>query len=199
MEYGTKLNSQTFCTAPKKLDIFGGIIMSRKIKYSLEFKLSLVKQVLKERASLRSIARENGLGHCNLQLWVNFYKAYGITGLELPPGHYDVAFKLKAIQIFKQENLSLMDTCVKFKIPSHSMLISWLRKYESQGIEALSNARGRPKRLSMSDNIPKKPSEPKTKEQELEEENKYLRAENAYLKKLYALIQKEEAEKKKKR
>ncbi len=39
----------------------------------------------------------------------------------------------------------------------------------------------------MSDKTPKKPSKPKTKEQELEEENKYLRAENAYLKKVVCL------------
>jgi hypothetical protein len=46
----------------------------------------------------------------------------------------------------------------------------------------------------------KKPQQNKPKqarEQELEKENKFLRAENEYLKKLYALIQKEEAEKKK--
>jgi transposase len=174
--------------------------MSRKIKYSLDFKLSLVKQVLKGLDSLRSIAKENGLRHSNLQLWVNFYKTYGIIGLQLPSGRYDGAFKLKAIQALKQEHLSLSETCLRFKIPGVGMLANWLKKYEAIGAEALfRESRGRPKRLAMSDTTPKKPSNPKTQEQELEEENKYLRAENAYLKKLYALIQKEEAEKKKKR
>lgn len=45
----------------------------------------------------------------------------------------------------------------------------------------------------------KKNNPKQTREQELEKENNFLRAENEYLKKLYALIQKEEAEKKKKR
>lgn len=173
--------------------------MSGKIKYSLEFKLSLVKRVSKDQDSLRSLAKANNVAHSLLQQWVSFYEAYGIMGLQLPRGRYDVAFKLEAIQTFKQEKLSLLETCVRFKIPAPGMLFNWLKQYESHGIEALSKARGRPKRMLMSDNITKKPAVPKTKEQELEEENKYLRAENAYLKKLYALIQKEEAEKKKKR
>lgn len=168
-------------------------------KHSLEFKLSLVKQVAKDQDSVRSLAKANNLAHSLLQRWFSFYEAHGVMGLQLPRVPYDASFKLRAIRVFKQEKLSLLETCVRFKIPAPGILSNWLKQYESQGIEALSKARGRPKRVPMSDNTIKKPSEPKTKEQELEEENKYLRAENAYLKKLYALIQKEEAEKKKKR
>ena len=174
--------------------------MIKKDKYSLDFKLATVKEVVEGNNSIRGVARENQLHHCILARWVSFYRIYGISGLQLPAMRYDEAFKLKAIQTLRQEHLSLSATCLRFKIPSVGMLANWLKKYESRGIEALfKETRRKPKLMTMSDNTRKKPSGSKTKEQELEEENKYLRTENAYLKKLYALIQKEEAEKKKKR
>jgi transposase len=174
--------------------------MNKKNKYSLDFKVALAKQVVEGRHSLCSIARGNQLSRSTLQQWVAFYKDHGVMGLQLSGRKkYDGAFKINAIQIFKREQLSLSDTCVLLKIPATSMLLNWIKKYEYEGVEAFLKKSDRThKRLIMQDDAPKKPAKPKTKEQELGDENKFLRAENAYLKKLYALIQKEEAEKRKK-
>ncbi|QPH40002.1 helix-turn-helix domain-containing protein [Pedobacter endophyticus] len=171
--------------------------MSRKIKYSLELKLLLVKQAIKGEGSVRAIAKENQLDHTILDRWVSFYKVYGIEGLRLPARQYDGEFKLKAIQTLRAGGLSLYQACIRFKIPSVSMLSNWQKKYESHGAESLfKSCRGKPKSMNKSDKIPKQGTA-NAREQELE--NKYLRAENEYLKKLYALIQKEELEKRKKR
>src|SRR6478736_1479081 len=107
------------------------------MKYNLEFKLSLVRQVLKTQDSLRSIAKQNKLPHSILQLWVNFYNTYGIQGLQLPSKKYDDSFKLHVIKTLQQEKLSLSEACIRFEIPSKSTLWKWLKKYEDQGIEAL--------------------------------------------------------------
>lgn len=171
--------------------------MSRKIKYSLELKLLLVKQAIRGEGSVRAIAKENQLNHTLLDKWVSFYKAYGIEGLQLQPRKYDGDFKLKVLQTLRVEGLSLYQACIRFKIPCVSVLSNWQKKYESGGAGTLF----KPYRIKSMDTAGKKTkknSPEQTREQELEKENKFLRVENEYLKKLYALIQKEEAKKKKK-
>ncbi len=171
--------------------------MSRKIKYGLKLKLLLVKQAIKGEGSVRAIAKDNHLNHTLLDKWVSFYKAYGIEGLQLQPRKYDGDFKLKVLQTLRAEGLSLYQACIKFKIPCISVLSNWQKKYENGGAGTLF----KPYRIKTMDTPDKKTQHNKPKqarEQELEKENKFLRAENEYLKKLYALIQKEEAEKRKK-
>ncbi|QNN40959.1 helix-turn-helix domain-containing protein [Pedobacter roseus] len=172
--------------------------MSRKIKYGLELKLLLVKQAINGEGSVRAIAKENQINHTILDKWVSFYKAYGIEGLQLQPRQYDGDFKLTVIETLRTEGLSLYQACIRFKLPSVSMLSNWQKKYESEGVGALFKS-CREKFMDAPDKKSKKNNPKQTREQELEKENNFLRAENEYLKKLYALIQKEEAEKKKKR
>ena len=64
------------------------------------------------------------------------------------------------------------------------MICNWLKKWQIEGIEGLSKAKGRPKLTNKS----KKKATKKhiTKEQQLEKEIELLKAENAYLKKLRA-------------
>jgi len=173
--------------------------MERKVKYNYAFKLRCVDEVLKQQRSLGSVATANGFNESNLRKWIAFYQKYGTNGL-LPRQNqiYSSEFKLKVIQAIDKELLSLSEACVKFDIPSDSVIIQWQRAYAKDGTEGLaSKPRGRP---AMNFKRAKKKSDkPLTREEELLKENEALRAENALLKKFNALIQAEELQQKQKR
>lgn len=171
--------------------------MSRKSKYSLSFKLKAVQKALNGSSAIEPLASSLGIGVSMLKRWVAYYQRHGESGLQVHNNQYTVDFKVNAINVYQQEGLSLSATCLRFHIPSPSVLKKWLDKYKEQGETGLFiETRGR-KAMA-----PKKPSrkttKPKTREQELEEQLEYLKLENQYLKKLQALIQQEEQQKSKK-
>ncbi|SMO72389.1 transposase [Solitalea koreensis] len=174
--------------------------MNKKTKYTPDFKLKLVKSVLQAHQSKRSVAKAHGVRNSNLELWVKFYEAYGPLGLEPSKKQYPPAFKIQTVRCILAEQLSLSDACVRFQVSQPSVLLGWLRKYEKEGLEGFQQeTRGRKSKDPMPKKIPKLSEKVKSREEQLEEENTYLKAEIAFLKKWYALIQQEEKEKRKKR
>ena len=158
--------------------------MSRKIKYNAVFKNKAVKRVLKGE-SKRSICRELNIDISLLKDWERYYKQFGIDGLKpnLSNTQYPPEFKLKVIQEIEDKGLSLRQASLKYAIPSCSVVYNWLRKYKQNGITGLYKSKvGRPKKMT-----PKKTNESLTKEEQLLEENKSLKAELDLLKKLQAL------------
>lgn len=171
--------------------------MSRKIKYSLEFKLAIIGQVLSREKSLVSISRENGIERRMVYQWVEFYKRFGEAGLIPQSRVYSLENKLEVIRYFISNKVSLRETCLQFNIRCNSVLSNWLRIYESAGVEGLSETT-RGKHRLMKPKIPKKAPSLQTDHEQVLEENNRLRAEVAFLKKLRALIQKEESKENKK-
>ena len=171
--------------------------MERKLKYDYAFKLECVQLVLESHYSCESVSKEKGPNESNIRKWVGFYNQYGKTGL-LPRKnrHYSTDFKLKVLQCIDDDYLSLSEACLKFNVTSESVIIKWQKDFITFGIAGLQpKPKGRPK--SMSD-YKRKTDKPLTREEELLLENERLRCENALLKKLQALIQAEEAAKKRK-
>lgn len=169
--------------------------MSRKTKFSLKTRLQAVKSIIDNHFSYPQVCDEFGVCRSQLQRWVRFYQLHGLEGLKFKSNNYSGDFKLQVLQEMEKRSLSLSETCLKFNIPSDSILASWVNKYKHYGISGLyQDNRGRPKTMS-SKKSNKKRQKPLTREDELELENKSLRAELDYLKKLEALIQ-EEAKKK---
>ncbi|MEH7239474.1 helix-turn-helix domain-containing protein [Bacillus sp. JJ1562] len=84
---------------------------------------------------------------------------------------------------------SLNDTAVKFKIPDPSIIRTWRKAVETEGVEALlPKKKGRPPMKKA-----RKTDEPNNQTKEsLIQEVERLRMENAYLKKLNALVQEQE-------
>ena len=80
--------------------------MERKVKYSYEFKLRCVNEVLYQHKSVNSVAKSNGVDHKSVDLWLSFYQKYGKLGL-LPRKNktYSVDFKLKVLKMIKAKNL----------------------------------------------------------------------------------------------
>jgi len=173
--------------------------MSRKIKHSLEFKIAIVKKVLKRDRSIANISKENQVGQSMLKRWVQFYQRFGEAGLCPQSNFYSLDTKLAVLKSLKDNNLSLSRACLQFNIRSTGVLSHWIRIYEKEGIEGLMIEKRGKSKLMPSKETNKKLLKPLTDHERILEENKLLRAENAFLKKLQALIQKEEAEKKRKR
>ncbi|MEJ5996637.1 transposase [Pedobacter sp. Du54] len=172
--------------------------MSRKVKHSLEFKLTIVNQLLNGSRSLVTISRENGLERRMVFQWLQFYERFGEAGLRPQSTVYSLENKLEAVRYFTNKKVSLRAACLQFNIRSTSVLSNWLRIYGSGGSEGLS-AETRGKKCLMKPRISKKaPGKTLTAHEQVLEENKRLRAEVAFLKKLRALIQKEESKKNKK-
>jgi transposase len=172
--------------------------MIRKVKHSHSFKISCVEEVLKKHRSIRSVSKEKHVGESQLLNWVDLYRSKGRKGL-LPRrnAYYTTEFKLSVLKNIKENGLSLRSAREQFDISSDSVIITWQKKYAHGGLLELKNKpRGRPTNMPFK-RAKKKSDKPLTREEELLKENELLRAENALLKKLQALIQAEEKEKRK--
>ena len=170
--------------------------MERKVKYNYEFKLRCVKEVLKNNQPIGVVSTLNGFRESNLRRWISFYQKFGDEGL-LPRKNqnYSSQFKLKVLLTIEKELLTLNQACLKFNIPSDSILIKWQRDYSTKGVAGLLNKpKGRPKSMQFK-RAKKKSTKPLTREEELLLENESLRAELDLLKKLQALIQAEQNKK----
>jgi transposase len=166
--------------------------MYKRSKYDYEFRLGCVEAVLIGKGSVKAVAKQKGIEHSNLRLWVGFYERYGKSGLKSRgKRQYDAAFKQQVLVTIDKELLSLREACFRFNIPSESVIISWRKAYESSGQSGLIPQRkGRPKKMDKPIKRKKRKSAKLiTREEELLVENEYLRAENELLKKLQALAQ----------
>ena len=165
---------------------------TRKRKYSYDFRLRCVEAVLEGNRSCKEVAREKGFEESSLRLWIGFYEAYGKSGLEARRNRqYALSFKLEVLRVIDKEHLSLLCAAVRFKIPSKSVIIKWQKLFKEKGeIGLIAKPKGRT--IKMKEPIKRKrrkSSKPLTREEELLQENEYLRAENELLKKLQALAQ----------
>lgn len=169
--------------------------MEKNRKHDLVFKQEAVKEHL-DGESLSAVALKRGLSRSLLTRWVDQYDAFGREGL-LPKArvYHSVAFKLKVVEHYNSQALSLRDCCSHYGIANESIVLSWVKKHELSGVQGLREQRGRPK--LMKKDKPLKKTRPLTRLEELEKENLYLKAENELLKKLEALAQGKEAQKKK--
>ena len=166
--------------------------MRARNKYNYAFRLQCVEAVLQGKGSVKAIARAKGIEHSNLRLWIGFYSQYGKQGLKCRRNQkYDPCFKLGVLKAIANEHLSLRSAAVRFNIPSESVIISWQKLFSEKGeIGLIAKPKGRP--IKMKEPIKRKrrkSAKPLTREEELLQENEYLRAENELLKKLQALVQ----------
>jgi transposase len=169
--------------------------MERKVKYTYEFKLRCVEEVLKKHQTVVATAKENDVALTGLKWWIRCYIALGKEGL-LPSqknANYSIAFKLKVLQAIEKKTLSLGQACLTFNIPARSTIISWQRRYAKEGLAGLKlKPIGRPVSMNIK-RKKRKSDQPLSREEELLRELECLRAENEILKKFNALVQAEQA------
>src|SRR5699024_5591573 len=158
------------------------------VKYSEEFKLTIIKEYLKGSLGYKLLAKKYLIPHeSSIKSWVRNYKEYGLTGISTRPSPvvYTVQFKLTVLQFMQRTGSSYPDAAIKFGMKSHSPIIQWKKDFEKGGIEGLNPKRkGRP---SMSKKYQSKKS---SQVERLKHENELLRLEVTYLKKLKAFQEK---------
>jgi transposase len=168
----------------------------KRNKFNIEEKEKIVLSILKGNESYKSVARRLQTSDRLISLWVNCYKIHGKAGLSLKNSiTYTGEFKLSLLQEMLNEGLSLQQLSVKYLI-SPSVISIWKRQYEQDGVTALFNEKRRGRPFIMKKKPENKQVSPISEKEKLLKENERLRAENDYLKKLHALIQKQEAQKK---
>jgi len=172
--------------------------MSRKRKYSDEFRLQIVKEYLEGRnGGYHTLSDKYGISYGNIKHWVHIYESGGIEALVNVPRIYDGEFKVQVVEYMHQNSLSVTQTAAKFGIKSIPTLSKWERIYYEEGKEALmEERRGRSKKVSTTkkDRPPKKDV---NENEDLLAEVQRLRMENEYLKKLIALTQEREKQEQK--
>lgn len=168
-------------------------------KHSTAFKLKVVQYYLSKHVGCSRTATHFGINAETVRRWVAVYQQHGNKALAKSYTHRSLEFKLTVLKWIETEHSSVAQACAHFNIPSLTPVRDWQRRYNTGGIQALTNKpRGRPKAMPE----PYKPSNKPLSElspEELLRELQYLRAENAYLKKLKALVQSKQSAIKKKR
>ena len=164
-------------------------------KYSVEYKLKIVKQVLSGMAQ-NEAAKQYGVNKGDVQKWTAAYSAHGKAGLERKPYVHTGQFKQSVVEDMRENGLSCREAAAKHNVGVHSTVSKWERIYLEEGPEGLyEERRGKSSRKKKG----RPPKLDKQVEEDLIAENQRLRAEVDYLKKLNALVQKREQREKKPR
>lgn len=105
--------------------------MGRKSKISNELKIELIKKVLEENESIRSIAKEYGISKSALTTWKKKYIELGEESITTSGKnkHYSKEVREKAVLEYLNGQSSLFDICKHYKISSVSVLNYWIRDY----------------------------------------------------------------------
>ena len=150
------------------------------MKYSPTIAIKLSKEVVEEGRSVLSVCRIHPtLDEKELRLWCRLYRTYG-EEVFMHNQEFGLTLQKAIIEDKLTNGLSIIQTCVKYKILSRSGLRNWIRSYKT-GI-SMKRRTGKKKTRTKDSSDP-------ARLRELEEELLFLKAENAYLKKLQALMQ----------
>ena len=150
-------------------------------KYSLEERTAAV-QAVEAGESIGRVAERYQIDRTVLERSVRLYHEHGEKGLRSHAYNWTAEQKYQILEYMHENDLSCVETGIQFGISGPSTVWQWERRYLEKGIEGLED-----KKKGRKPKTPK-PKPPKTREEELLEENLYLRAENEYLKKLNALV-----------
>ena len=172
--------------------------MSRKRKYSDEFRLEVILEYLSgTTGGFSTVAKKYGMDRSMLRRWVHAYEKHGSEGLCRVLGTYSGEFKIYVVEYMHSNSLSLRETASHFCIPSAPTISKWERIYYEEGPDALLEERRGQK--NMGNKKSSKQKKDVNENEDLLAEVQRLRMENEYLKKLNALVlEREKSERKKK-
>lgn len=165
-------------------------------KYSLEFKLEIIKEYLDYGISYESLSKKYNVGKTSVFRWVKYFNEYGVEGLTCQSNKsYSSEFKIKVLEYMTENRLSYLQTGIHFNI-HESVIRKWKNRLGNQDFKGILDMKGW-ETMKKNTNKNKENLDTRSKK-DLLQENERLRAENEYLKKLEALIQKKRLQTKKK-
>ena len=150
-------------------------------KFSIEERLEAIKAV-EAGESIASVSRRYQMSPRVIRNSLRLYQEHGEEGLTSHTYNWTAEQKYQVLEYMHEKHISCAETGIQFGIGGSSTVWQWEQRYLENGIEGLED-----KKKGSKPRTPK-PKPPKTREEELLEENLYLRAENEYLKKLNALV-----------
>lgn len=175
-------------------------------KYNFELKYKIVREYIEKKRGYKYLAKKYIIkSEKQIRDWVNNYQKYGKEGLQQSEKNksYSVDFKINAIETYLTSNKSYREVANSLDMKNPSLIANWLRRFREEGIEGLSNKKGRPSRNENNSN--EKDSKEKEhllaiekKLQTIDKEQKELKKEknnDEELKKLRRQKQKERFEK----
>jgi transposase len=158
-------------------------------KFSADEKIEAVIRYQNGAESLNTLANSIGVHHSVLLNWIKQYEHHGEEAFIKGYTPHTVQAKLDVLHYMYENGTSVRETAAIFNIASHSSLLSWQKRLELQGIDALQPMKkGRP---SMNKDLKELTNQTlvEVSVEALRAEVERLRMENAYLKKLNALVQ----------
>jgi len=139
-------------------------------------------QAVKAGESIGSVARRYKISNRPLRYIARLYKEHGEAGLTNHAYGWTAEQKYQVLEYMHENHLSCLETRIQYGISGSATIWQWEQRYLENGMEGLEDKKkGRKPRVQ-------RPRPPKTRLEELEEENLNLRIENEYLKKLNALV-----------
>lgn len=172
-------------------------------KYDLDFKFQIVADYEAGVGGYSYLATKYHLERSVVKRWVHNYRDFGLDGLKpkQTKQHYTTEFKLNAIQLYQESELSYRQVGVQLGINNPSLIANWRRAYKEKGIDGLSRSLGgsskMPKNTSNQlDTQPEDVQELKDRIEELELQNKNLDIQNKFLKELRRLREADERQRK---
>ena len=107
--------------------------MSENRSVSPKNKLKAVEEYLSGNGSTRTIAQKYRVSPSAFRAWITKYRAFGNeafirTGRK---NRYTKLFKETVVKAYLNNEGSLSEIAVKFKIPASSTVIEWVLKYNS--------------------------------------------------------------------
>lgn len=109
----------------------GGVVMSRRSKYSVEEKVKTAEACLSGQMWISEASHRTGADEKNIRRWISRYKSEGASAF-LPSEHnrtYPTELKRQAVEEYLAGKGSLQDVCEKYKIRSDAQLRNWIKVY----------------------------------------------------------------------
>ena len=109
----------------------GGVVMSRRSKYSAEEKLKIVEACLSGKIGVCEAGDRIGVDEKNIRRWMSRYKAEGVSAF-LPSERnrtYPAEMKRQVVEEYLAGKGSLQDICEKYNIRSDAQLRNWIQVY----------------------------------------------------------------------
>jgi len=184
------ISDKTFYTWLKSYEANGAKSLDSHNKnkiYSKELKLSAVEEYLAGNGSYQYISNKYGLkSSTQLKVWIKKYNGHEIiksykSGGSLMTKGRSTTFdeKVEIVNYCIEHNLDYIATAKKYEV-SYQQVYSWVKKYTTLGVEALTDKRGKRKLESEMSELEKLKAQNKL----LKTENRKKQMEIDFLKKL---------------
>ena len=169
----------------------GLIPQAKNKKYSPELKLKVVQEYLSGRSSMKGLCLKHSISDEHIvRRWVNKYNSHEDFN---QPNNGGAIYMAKGRNTTLEERIEIVSHCVannkdygktieRYGV-AYQQIYGWVRKYEKDGADGLSDRRGKRKDESSMTEVEKLRAQLKLKEAE----NSRLQMENELLKKLDAL------------